>query len=119
MFSKMHYFIPPYEWWNDSITSWSNTFDLQIINFTTGIRTNTDYTYPEMGEQYKSSEWIMKSVKEYANAFPGSLNGAIILVHAGTDPRRKDKLYNRLNELIDYLKSRGYGFKRIDELLEK
>jgi peptidoglycan/xylan/chitin deacetylase (PgdA/CDA1 family) len=49
---------------------------------------------------------------------PNGLNGYILLIHAGTDPRRKDKLYNRLNEMIWYLKNKGYQFKRIDELLK-
>jgi len=40
------------------------------------------------------------------------------LIHAGTDPRRKDKLYNRLKELIAYLKKEGYALKKIDELLD-
>jgi len=115
---KMHYFIPPYEWWNDSIAAWSREEGLQIINFTPGIRTNADYTYPEMGESYKSSEWIIQSLKHFATQNKSGLNGNIILVHAGTDARRQDKLYNRLTELIDFLKSEGYHFKRVDELLE-
>jgi len=115
---KIHYFIPPYEWWNDSIAVWSKEEGFQIINFTPGIKTNADYTYPEMGELYKSSEWIIQSLKQFATQNRSGLNGDIILIHAGTDPRRKDKLYNRLTELIDYLKSEGYHFKRVDELLE-
>src|SRR5438874_2351179 len=31
--SRIHYFIPPYEWWNDSIAVWSREQGLQIINF--------------------------------------------------------------------------------------
>ncbi|HEY6975527.1 MAG TPA: cellulase, partial [Chitinophagaceae bacterium] len=116
--SKTHYFIPPYEWWNDSIAAWSKEQGLQIINFTPGIRTNADYTYPEMGELYKSSEWIIQSLKKFAAENKSGLNGDIILIHAGTDARRKDKLYNRLTELIDYLKSEGYRFKRVNELFE-
>jgi endoglucanase len=42
----------------------------------------------------------------------------VLLIHAGTDPRRKDKLYNRLDELISYLKKEGYSFKKIDALLQ-
>jgi hypothetical protein len=57
------YFIPPFEWWNDSIAAWSNEFDLKLFCFTPGIRTNADYTYPEMGNAYKSSEWILQSLK--------------------------------------------------------
>jgi endoglucanase len=115
---KIHYFIPPYEWWNDSIAAWSREEGLQIINFTPGIRTNADYTYPEMGDSYKSSEWIIQSLKQFAAQNKSGLSGSIILIHAGTDARRKDKLYSRLTGLIDYLKSLGYHFKRVDELLE-
>jgi peptidoglycan/xylan/chitin deacetylase (PgdA/CDA1 family) len=45
------------------------------------------------------------------------LNGFILLVHIGTDPRRSDKFYKRLPELINELKDRGYQFVRIDEML--
>lgn len=112
-----HFFIPPYEWWNDTIAAWSKAQGLTLINFTPGIRTNADYTYPEMGVAYKSSDRIMNWMKEFAANNPTAFNGAIILIHAGTDPRRKDKLYDRLQEMIQYLKRNGYRFKRIDELL--
>lgn len=113
-----HYFIPPFEWWNDSITAWSKEKGLTLFNFTPGIRTNADYTYPEMGAAYKSSQWIVDWLKGLATIKPNGLNGAVILIHAGTDARRKDKFYDRLEELIDHFKRKGYGFKRIDELLE-
>jgi len=116
--SRLHYFIPPYEWWNDSIAPWSKAEGLQIINFSPGINTGTDYTYPEMGASYKSTEWIIESLKNFeANSVSG-INGCIILIHAGTDARRKDKLYNRLNELISYLRLKEYQFKRVDKLLD-
>ena len=111
------YFIPPYEWWNDTIAAWSKELNLKLFCFTPGIRTNADYTYPEMNN-YKSSEWILQSLKEQQAQNKNAFNGAIILIHAGTDARRKDKLYNKLNELIGWLKMNGYSFKRIDELLK-
>ncbi|WP_245751158.1 glycoside hydrolase family 9 protein [Parafilimonas terrae] len=111
------YFIPPYEWWNDTIAAWSKELDLKLFCFTPGIRTNADYTYPEM-PSYKSSDWIMQSLKEQQQKNDNAFNGAIILIHAGTDARRKDKLYNRLGELIEWLKEEGYSFKRVDELLK-
>jgi endoglucanase len=115
--SKLRYYIPPYEWWNDSITVWSKELDLQVINFTEGIKCNTDYTYPEMGASYKSSDWIIQSLKEFDAAHSTGFNGAMILIHIGTDPRRKDKLYNRLNELISWFRAKGYKFRRVDEVL--
>lgn len=113
---KEKYFIPPYEWWNDTIASWSKATGWPLINFTPGVGTNADYTYPGM-TSYKSSEEIIGFVKQFEANNSSGLNGAIILIHAGTDARRKDKLYNRLDELIAFLKSKGYSFKKIDELL--
>ena len=111
------FFIPPYEWWNDSIEQWANAIGWQLINYTPGIITAADYTYPEM-TNYKGSDTLMQSLKQFETNNKSGLNGFIIIIHAGTDPRRKDKLYNRLDELIDYLKKKGYQFKRVDELLK-
>ena len=111
-----HFFIPPFEWWNDSIAAWSQQLDLFLFNFTASIRTAVDYTWPELSS-YKSSDWIMQHLKELLSTKPAAFNGAIILIHAGTDPRRKDKFYDRLPEVINILKKHGYQFKTIDRLL--
>ncbi|HUC80511.1 MAG TPA: polysaccharide deacetylase family protein [Flavisolibacter sp.] len=112
------YFIPPYEWWNDSISTWSKAKGLQVVSFTPGIRTNADYTWPELGNSYKSNEWLIAWLKETVANNPGKLNGSLVLIHAGTDPRRKEKLYDRLDEIIVMLKKAGYQFQRIDSLLQ-
>lgn len=114
-----HLFIPPYEWWNDSIAAWTGAEGLRLFSFTPGMRMAADYTYPEMGTSYKSSEWLVNWLKEVVAASPQKLNSAILLIHAGTDPRRKDKLYDRLKEVIQLLKKNGFAFRRIDELLLK
>jgi peptidoglycan/xylan/chitin deacetylase (PgdA/CDA1 family) len=111
------FFIPPYEWWNDEVSRWINSSATTLFSFTPGTASNADYTYPEMGTSYRSSDAILASIKKFNENRPGKLNGAILLIHAGSDPRRKDKLYNRLDELIGYLKKEGYKIKRIDELL--
>lgn len=46
------------------------------------------------------------------------LNGFILLIHIGTDPRRTDKFYNYLPTLINELKNRGYEFERVDQMLK-
>jgi peptidoglycan/xylan/chitin deacetylase (PgdA/CDA1 family) len=110
------FFIPPYEWWNNTIADWCNETGVQVISFTRGIPTNADYTYPEMGKTYRSSDTILTKLFEKESDI--GINGAIILVHIGTDPRRKDKLYDRLPALIGKLKEKGYQFSRIDKMLE-
>ena len=111
------YFLPPYEWYNDSIASWSNELGLKIINFTSGTRSNADYTYPEMGSQYIDSRTIYNSIISNEKKSVSGMNGFILLVHIGTDPRRTDKFYFYLPELLKELKKSGYKFVRIDELL--
>ncbi|MNN95618.1 hypothetical protein D3C81_2144520 [compost metagenome] len=49
---------------------------------------------------------------------PNGLNGFIVLVHMGTDVRRKDKFYDHLGKIIDQLKKEGYQFVDIRELLQ-
>lgn len=111
------FYLPPYEWFNDSISSWTNEMGLQLINFTPGTRSNADYTYPEMGSKYVRSDQIMESVLCYEKDQPNGLNGFILLIHFGTNPRRTDKFYHQLPELIKVLKTRGYEFLKINELL--
>jgi len=113
-----HFFIPPFEWWNDSIAAWSQALDFRLFSFTPGMRTSADYTWPQMGLSYKSSDWIMDWLKDLLSTSPKQLNGAIILIHAGTDPRRNDKLYDRLKELIALLKAASFSIRRVDELLQ-
>jgi peptidoglycan/xylan/chitin deacetylase (PgdA/CDA1 family) len=112
--TNARYFLPPYEWYNDSIAVWTKQQNLKLINFTSGTKSSSDYTTPDM-KNYRSSEEIYNSIVELETA--KGLNGFILLVHAGAAPERTDKFYNRLNELIIYLKQKGYSFKRIDELL--
>ncbi len=110
-------FIPPFEWWNDSIASWCNWKGLDLFSFTPGTYTNADYTWPEMGNSYKSNATILNQLKNLASS-PGKLDGNIILLHVGTDPRRKEKLYQELPVIIQLLRKNGYAIKRIDELIQ-
>ena len=112
------FYLPPYEWYNDTISAWTKEMGLQLINFTPGTRSNADYTYPEMGNKYLRSDSIMQSILKFEKVQPNGLNGFILLIHFGTDSRRIDKLYNHLPALIKELKNRGYDFLKINELLQ-
>jgi len=107
-------FIAPYEWYNKKIVDWSAEMGFEVYNFTPGLRTPADYTYPEMGTRYMSSEKILNQLYEYEKA--NGLNGYIILIHLGTDSRRTDKLYWRLEQIIDDLRSKKYIFVPLENL---
>lgn len=112
---RLRYFIPPYEWWNDSIASWTNWRGMELVSFTPGTYTNADYTWPDMGKSYRSGNDLMNQVNTLLKE--DKLNGSILLIHAGTDPRRTDKFYLRLGELIQLLKKNGYRISSLDALL--
>lgn len=114
---QARYFLPPYEWYNDSIAAWTKQMGFQLINFTPGTRSTADYTTPDM-KSYRSSDEIWASIINAEQTRPAGLNGFILLIHTGTDPKRTDKFYQRLPELIQYCKARGYQFQRVDELLK-
>jgi endoglucanase len=114
---KAKYFLPPYEWYNNTIANWTSLMGLRLVNFSAGTRSNADYTYPEMAGKYVDSERIYKSIVDYERSSESGLNGFLLLVHIGTDVRRKDKFYDHLPKLISELKEQGYKFVRIDDLL--
>jgi endoglucanase len=110
------FFLPPFEWYNDSISAWTNAMGLQLVNHTSGTLSHADYTVPGT-RGYRSSQEIFDSILEHESEDPNGLNGFILLSHIGTVDERTDKFYFHLQKLIIHLKESGYSFKRIDELL--
>ena len=112
------FFLPPYEWYNDSIAAWTASLGLQLINFTHGTLSHADYTVPGTSG-YRTTQEIYSSILDYETKQETGLRGFILLSHIGTEAGRSDKFYLRLEELISELKSKGYHFLRVDELLEE
>lgn len=110
--STAKYFLPPFEWYNDSIAHWSDELGIHLINYSPGTISHADYTTPSM-KNYRSTSDIIQSVESMGDR----MNGFILLLHIGTDPERKDKVYRRLPGLIRYLKSRSYELVTVDRLL--
>lgn len=90
------------------------------MNFTPGTASNEDYTYPgiekENGAKYRSNAWLYDRMMNYEKEH--SLNGHLLMIHFGTDPRRTEKFYDRLSGIITTLKKRGYQFVSLPDLLK-
>ncbi|MEO7768270.1 MAG: glycoside hydrolase family 9 protein, partial [Ferruginibacter sp.] len=114
--NPVKYFLPPYEWYNDTVAAWTKEAGMQLINYSPGTLSAADYTYPGLNN-YRTTDEIYRSVLNTEEKDPQGLNGFILLLHVGTDPRRKEKFYLRLNELVMALKKKGYQFKKVNELL--
>jgi peptidoglycan/xylan/chitin deacetylase (PgdA/CDA1 family) len=102
-------FIPPYEWYNDSIVVWSRMAGLNLLNFTPGTLSHTDYTTPDM-KNYRSSDEIYKNLQHFERSSPSGMNGFYLLMHIGAGPKRKDKFYKRLSGLMLEWRQKGYTF---------
>lgn len=107
---KLTYYLPPYEWYNQKSVSLVKQLGQLTVNFTPRIPTAADYTTPDM-KNYRSSSELIQSLYDYEKKH--GLNGSIILIHPGTHNDRTDKLYNRLDEMMRYLKKKNYSFKRL------
>ena len=109
---KGEWYLPPYEWYNDSIVKWSRDYGLTVINFTPGTGTNADYTTPGM-KNYRSSEQLMHKLFEVEKE--KGLAGNLLLIHLGTDAKRTDKFYHRLDDIILRLKKLGYRLESLPD----
>ena len=103
------YFMPPYEWYNQKVVEIAHELNQQTVNFSPGTRSNADYTTPDL-PNYLSSQAILESIYTYEKQH--GMNGFHLLIHPGTSPARSDKLYLHLEEIIGYLKGKGYRFGR-------
>lgn len=109
-------FIPPYEYYNDSISAWAREIGLQLVNYTPGTWSNADYTTPDMGSKYRPSSEIYQRILSFEDT--DGLNGHMMLIHFGTDTARTDKYYEHyLDSTIVALQARGYRFVPVTELL--
>lgn len=107
------WFLPPYEYYNDETVRLTESLGYRVLNYTPGTATPADYTTPSM-PSYKTSQQLID--KLYAFEKANGLGGAIILIHPGVNEERIDRLYDRLGEIIQDLKDKGYSFKSLNEI---
>ena len=107
-------FLPPYEWYNDTIASWTSKEGIWLVDNSSGTITSQDWTFPDRGKPYYSSDSLMKNLISYEKM--KGMNGYILLIHPGTDPRRKDKFYLHLDSILRYLESKKYSFRSFSEI---
>ncbi len=106
---QANYFMPPYEWYNKKVVEIAQELNQITVNFSPGTRSNADYTTPNM-PNYISSKAILNSIESYEKS--NGMNGFHLLIHPGTNPLRKDKLYLNLEQLISEFKEKGYQFAK-------
>ena len=106
------WFLPPYEHYNAFSVGILESMGVRVVNYTPGIGTPADYTTPDM-PNYKKAQTLIDGLWKFEKE--KGLDGALLLIHPGIHPDRPDseRLYNRLDEIIRYLKKKGYRFDRL------
>jgi peptidoglycan/xylan/chitin deacetylase (PgdA/CDA1 family) len=107
-------FLPPYEWYNDTIAAWTNRTGIKLVDNSSGTITNQDWTFPDKGKPYFTSDSLLRNLFSYEKQ--KGMNGYILLIHPGTDPRRKDKFYLHLDSILKYLESKKHSFHTFSEI---
>ena len=115
--SGIKYWILPNEDFNDELSKWSYKEGLKIFNFTKGTRANADYT-ADSEPGYVSNDLIYQSILDRHTLNSTGLNGFLLLFHIGVGEDRSNPFADRMKALLLDLKSKGYSFYRIDELLD-
>lgn len=110
------YFLPPYEHADAEIARWTEARGMRLVNFTSGTRSNADYTEDDAPNFVPSRE-ILASILRRNREDPLGLNGFLLLLHIGVGPKRTDKFADHFGALLDHLDGRGYELVRVDELL--
>jgi peptidoglycan/xylan/chitin deacetylase (PgdA/CDA1 family) len=113
---RPRYFLPPYEHFNRDVARWTADMGLTLVNFTSGTRSNADYT-PEDATNFVPSRTIFDSILARERQDPHGLNGFLLLLHIGAGPKRADKFHARFGELLDTLAGKGYKCVCVDTLL--
>jgi len=108
--SEVSWFMPSYEHFNTETVRVAASMGLELLHLTPGIMTRADYTKPDM-PSYKSTRDLLNQL--YAYEKENGLQGAVLLVHPGTEPSRTDKLYDSLDGMIRRLERKGYVFERL------
>ena len=106
------WFLPPYEHYNAFSVDVLEGMGVNVVNYTPGIGTPADYTTPDM-KSYRPAQPLIDGLWKFEKE--QGLNGALLLIHPGIHRDRPDseRLYNRLDEIIRYLKRKGYTFDRL------
>ena len=112
---QYHWMIPPYESCNVESRENMEALGYKLLNPSEGPIFDLDWTTPDM-PAYKTIDQMLARLWEIEET--EGLNGIILLIHAMNYPDKQayERPYNHLGEIIDTLKTRGYGFKTFKDI---
>jgi len=115
------YWRAPYGEHNAEIRNWAAAVGFRQIGWTVGKNwedgmDTLDWVADKTATAYHSADEIAEKILSFADQNSYGANGAIILMHLGTQ-RNDDYPHQKLPFIIQQLKKKGYQFVTISEML--
>lgn len=113
------YWRAPYGEHNREILQWARDAGWQHVGWTRGSRRSLDaldWVSNRRSRNYLSPEALVQRILDFETRDGDSLEGAIILMHLGSDRPPQERMVRTLPSLISELSSRGFRFVNISEL---
>ena len=112
---QFDWMIPPYEHCNAETADMMRSCGYSLVCPSFGFSTGGDWISTE-SRSYKTAAQTLERVWKYEEE--NGLDGCVILVHPMIYPVRdvEEHIFYHLEEMIDTLKARGYGFKTFKNL---
>jgi peptidoglycan/xylan/chitin deacetylase (PgdA/CDA1 family) len=76
-----------------------------------------DWVADKNSTAYHSADEITEKILKYGNGKKYGANGAIVLMHLGTN-REEDYPHQKLPEIIEGLRKQGYRLVKMSELIQ-
>ncbi|MGP8321941.1 MAG: polysaccharide deacetylase family protein [Methanosarcinaceae archaeon] len=111
----------PYGEHNRQIRLWAAELGYRQIGWTTGTNwrdsmDTMDWVADKNSNTYLTAGEIAQKILSFGNGRTGGANGAIVLMHLGTN-RTDDFPYEKLPDIIDGLRQQGYKLVTVTELI--
>jgi len=113
----------PYGEYNKEILSWAAQAGYKHIGWTAtggweGTMDTMDWVADKNSKAYHTAEEIVEKILNYGNGKKSGINGSVILMHLGTN-RKDDFPHQKLPEIIDGLREKGYELVAVSEMITK
>lgn len=111
----------PYGEFNPEIVRWAAEAGFRHVGWTTGRgweenMDTLDWVADKSSKAYHSADAIVSKILGSAKKNPQGINGAVILMHLGTE-RKDDFPHQKLPEILDGLKKDGYRAVTVSDMI--
>lgn len=114
------YWRAPFGEENRELRAWAAALGYVHVGWTRGSKYNLDaldWVSSRSSRNFHTPEKLAQRILDFDSANRTTFNGAIILMHLGSDRPADERMNRALPSLLDEFRRRGFAFVRISELI--